>query len=132
MGECVLVRRVNSGALQIPLNYLLVLFQHWALLCGFLLFFPPNREPVLRLGLGRTLYTCRQGLGRTLSNDRLLLAAAMPVYAPILQTVTAVNFAFFRALNPHVKMDNKRDFTKEAKLLLNAILVITLISSNLS
>ena len=92
----------------------------------------PNREPVLRLGLGRTLYTCRQGLGRTLSNDRLLLAAAMPVYAPILQTVTAVNFAFLRALNPHLKMDNKRDFTKEAKLLLNAILVITLISSNLS
>lgn len=28
-----------------------------------------------------------------------------------------------RALNPHVKMDNKRDFTKEAKLLLNAILL---------
>ena len=56
----------------------------------------------------------------------------MPVYAPILQTVTAVNFALFRALNPHVKMDNKRDFTKEAKLLLNAILVITLILSNLS
>ena len=56
----------------------------------------------------------------------------MPVYAPILQTVTAVNFAFFRALNPHLKMDNKRDFTKEAKLLLNAILVITLILSNLS
>ena len=56
----------------------------------------------------------------------------MPVYAPILQTMTGVNFPFFRALNPHVKMDNKRDFTKEAKLLLNAILVITLISSNLS
>ena len=64
-----------------------------------------------------------------MSNDRLLLAAAMPVYAPVLQTVTAVNFAFFRALNPHLKMDNKRDFTKEAKLLLNAILVITLILS---
>ena len=29
---------------------------------------------------------------------------------------------FFRALNPHVK-DDKRDFTKEAKLLLNAIMV---------
>ena len=46
-----MVRRVNSGALQIPLNYLLVLFQHWALLCGFLLFFPPNREPVHRLAV---------------------------------------------------------------------------------
>ena len=58
-----------------------------------LLFFPPNREPVHRLGLGRTLYTCRQGLGWTLSNDRLLLATAMPVYAHILQTVTAVNIS---------------------------------------
>lgn len=28
----------------------------------------------------------------------------------------------FRALNPHVK-DDKRDFTKEAKLLLNAVMV---------
>ena len=56
----------------------------------------------------------------------------MPVYAPILQTVTAVNIAFIRALNPHVKMDDKRDFTKEAKLLLNAILVNTLILSSLS
>ena len=76
--------------------------------------------------------TCGLGLGRALSNDRLLLAAAMPVFAPILQTVTAVNIAFIRALNPHVKMDDKRDFTKEAKLLLNAILVNTLILSNLS
>jgi len=76
--------------------------------------------------------TCGRGLGQTLSNDRLLLAAAMPVYAHVLQTVTAVNIAFYRALNPHVKMDNKRDFTKEAKLLLNAILVITSILSNLS
>ena len=76
--------------------------------------------------------TCGRGLSRTLSNDGLLLAAAMPFYAHILQTVTGVNIAFFRALNPHVKMDSKRDFTKEAKLLLNAILVITLILSNLS
>ena len=76
--------------------------------------------------------TCGRGLGRASSNDRLLLAAAMPGYAPILQTVTAVNIAVIRALNPHVKMDDKRDFTKEAKLLLNAILVNTLILSNLS
>ena len=70
-------------------------------------------------------------LSRTLFNDRPLFDAALPVYAHILQTVTAVNIAFFRALNPHVKIDNKRDFTKEAKLLLDAILVITLILCNM-
>ena len=93
------------------------------LTCGTVIFRKPR---------GKNPDTCGRGLGRASSNDRLLLAAAMPGYAPILQTVTAVNIAVIRALNPHVKMDDKRDFTKEAKLLLNAILVNTLILSNLS
>ena len=99
------------------------------LTCGCVIF-SENRGKNLRFQ--EYSDTCRRGVSRTLSNDRLLFDAALPVYARILQTVTAVNIAFSRALNPHVKIDNKRDFTKEAKLLLDAILVITLILCNMS